>query len=238
MAGKSIKPIKWIITPELHERIKDLYHAQVGMTNQGVVREFAKSIGYPKWKISRYAVKQGWATRQHKEPDWSGREKRLLQSSGHLSIERIQKNLARAGFRRSLTGIVLKRKRMRVPSNLQGQSARSVALCFGVDDHVITRWIRLGWLKAHKRGTKRHPQQGGDIYYIKDCWIREFIIQYIAEIDLRKVDKYWLVDLLAGGPLGLGSLAGPALTHDRPEFPEAVSGDGYDQINHCVLAGL
>lgn len=50
------------------------------------------------------------------------------------------------------------------------------------------------------------PAQGGDIYFIRDKWVRDFILAYIAEIDIRKVDKYWFVDLLAGGNIGLGPL--------------------------------
>ena len=69
----------------------------------------------------------------------------------------------------------------------------------GVDDHCITRWIGLGYLQAKRRGTDRTPQQGGDIWYIKDRWVRDFVVDHVNEIDIRKVDKYWFVDLLAAG---------------------------------------
>jgi hypothetical protein len=44
---------------------------------------------------------------------------------------------------------------MRYLQNLKGQSARSLALCLGEDDHFVTNAIRKGLLKAEKRGTKR-----------------------------------------------------------------------------------
>ena len=54
----------------------------------------------------------------------------------------------------------------------------------------------MGWLKASQRDTSRTPRQG-EIFYIKDQWIREFIIESVSIIDFRKVDKYWFVDILA-----------------------------------------
>jgi len=143
---------------------------------------------------------QGWIAKTRKEPDWGERELKILERSAHLSPERIALRLKRYGFSRSVTGIVLKRKRMRFLRNLHGWSKRQVAACFGVDDHAISRWIRLGYLKAKRRGTKRVEAQGGDHWFIKDKWLRDFIVNNVAEIDFRKVDKFWLVDLLAGGP--------------------------------------
>ena len=102
------------------------------------------------------------------------------------------------GFHRTVTGIVLKRKRQRLPSNLKGQSAHGLSDCFGVDSKTICEWIASGKLKAEKRGTNRTDRQGGDIWFIKDRCIRNFIINYISEVDFRKVDKYWLVDILTG----------------------------------------
>lgn len=192
------RPTKWLITTEIHEQIKKLYQARVGMNKRPVIKDYADKIKYPKWKIIRYAQKQGWATRGKKEPHWSKKELEILERSGHRSPEIIRQHLKNAGFNRTVTGIVVKRKRMRIPSNLQGYSACQVAECFGVDVHSVLRWIRLGWLKANRRGTKRRIHQGGDIYFIRNKWIRDFILEYLPEIDIRKVDKYWFVDLLAG----------------------------------------
>lgn len=165
-----------------------------------IMGEVARNLKLPRWKITRHAVLQGWIARTKKEPDWTERELGILERSAHLSPERIALRLKARGYRRSATGVVLKRKRMRFLHNLHGQSKRQVAQCFGVDDHAISRWIRLGYLVAKRRGTKRVEAQGGDHWFIKDRWIKEFIVNNVAEIDFRKVDKFWLVDLLAGGP--------------------------------------
>jgi len=195
------KKTKYSITPEMHEQIKYVYQTR---TQTGEVKALAVKLGLPRWKISKYAQKQGWLPIIWKQPDWTEKELKILEGSARHTPEKIQKVLKKAGYSRSVTGIFLKRRRMRYLKNLNGQTARSVAKCFGVDDHCVTRWIQLGYLKAIKRGTKRTARQGGDQWYIRDKWIRNFIINCIDEIDIRKVDKYWFVDLLAGGDKGTG----------------------------------
>ena len=193
MVGQVLKPVKYVITQEMHERIKQVYQT---MTGRGEVNDLADELGLPRWKIGRYATHQGWVAKQKKAPDWNEGELSILERSAHCCPEIIQRRLKNVGFKRSVIGIVLKRKRMRFLQNLHGQSARSVAECFGVDDHVIARWIKLGALKARRRGTNRTSKQGGDHWFIKDLWIKQFVVNYISEIDVRKADKYWLVDLL------------------------------------------
>ena len=198
---------KWPISPEMHKEIKRLYQTRVGMSKDHPVKAYAEKIGYPRWKITRYAMTQGWVARQKKARGWSEKELRILQQSAHRHPEVIQRHLKRTGFNRTVVAIVQKRKRQRCLKNIGGQSAYQLAQCFGIDSHTITRWIRLGYLKANKRGTERTSKQGGDTYFIRDKWVRDFILEYIAEIDIRKVDKFWFVDLLAGGQNGLGPLS-------------------------------
>jgi hypothetical protein len=184
------------ITPELHEKIKRLYQNKTECS--GEVRDFAKKHRLPRWKISRYAITNGWIAKQKKEPDWSEKELELLERSAHQDPEVIRRNLKKAGFTRSVTGISLKRRRMRFLQNLPGQSAQMLAMCLGEDVHFILKQIRLGRLKAQRRIQKRTPQQGGNAYLIRDKDAREFIVSYPELIDLRKVDKFWFIDLLAG----------------------------------------
>ena len=193
LSGQSLKPLRWPITPEIHDKIKNAYHT---ITGNGEILDLARCLGYPRWKITRYAVQQGWIAKQKKEPNWMDKELEILERSAHLSPEVIQRHLKGAGFRRSAIAIQLKRKRMRFLQNLQGQSARMLSECLGVDVKFVTRAIQNGRLKAHRRGTERTPQQGGDIYYIKDSAIKTYILENLNEIDIRKVDKYWFVDIL------------------------------------------
>jgi hypothetical protein len=195
---QSKRPRTWpVITPEMHEQIKRLYLDKRG--HSGAVREFAQHHGLPRWKISRYALEQGWTAKQPKEPDWSEAELALMERNAHHCPAVIQRKLKASGFQRSVVGIVLKRCRMRMLQNLEGMSATQLALCLGEDGHFVTRAIRLGLLRAQRRQTERTPQQGGDTYLIRESHIREFILNNLNTIDLRKVDKYWFVDLLTKG---------------------------------------
>lgn len=186
--------LKHIVSPEQHENIKRAYQT---MTGNGEVKKLAKKINLPRWKISKYALKNGWIATHSKMPDWTKRELKILEKNAHRPVEFIYKKLKKEQFHRTETAIVLKRKRMRFAKNLEGQSATGLAECFGVDGHTITKAIKDGKLKADKRDTKRTALQGGDTWYIKDKDVRSYILNYLPEIDLRKVDKYWFVDVLS-----------------------------------------
>ena len=187
---------KWPpITSELHDRIKGLYQSK--RNRSGEVREFAARHGLPRWKVTRYAIRKGWIPKQKKEPAWSDAELRILKKHAQHCPETIQKYLTARGFKRSVTGIVLKRRRMRLVANLDGQSAWSLAMCLGEDVHFVMTQIRSGRLKASVRKLHRTPQQGGNPYLIKDRDVRDFIVGNVNLIDLRKTDKYWLIDLLS-----------------------------------------
>jgi hypothetical protein len=81
-------------------------------------------------------------------------------------------------------------------------SAHQTAECFGVDAKTVTRWISLGLLRADRRGTERVAEQGGDMWFIREKYLRRFVLENLNQVDLRKVDKYWFVDLITGGDSG------------------------------------
>ncbi|MFH1777582.1 MAG: hypothetical protein ABH952_08520 [Candidatus Omnitrophota bacterium] len=192
---------KYFITPQIEREIINLYQKKASMGSdryESHCKDLAEKYGLPRWKITRYAQRKGLIAVGKKEPDWSEKEMRILEKHAEKVPERIQIHLRKAGFTRSLIAIVLKRKRLNLLAQyrIEGQSARVVAECLGVDVHAVTRWIKLGHLKATRRGTKRTELQGGDHWEIKTKDLRDFVINYLVEIDLRKVDKFWFVDLL------------------------------------------
>jgi hypothetical protein len=192
-------------TPGIDAEIRRVYQEEVGMGScmlgESPQRELAYRLGWPRWKVTRRAQHLGLITKTKKQPDWSEQELIILEHHAHKIPEVIQRYLKRYGFERSVTAIVLKRKRMRCLRNLEGQSATDLALCFGVDMKTVQRWILTGYLKAKKRGTHRTEQQGGDMWWIKERDIVEFVKEYVDVIDLRKVDKWWFVGLLTAEDL-------------------------------------
>jgi len=66
-------------------------------------------------------------------------------------------------------------------------SANGLARALGTDNHTVARWIRAGHLK------------GPDIYLIHEKDVRRFILGHPTDIDLRKVDQLWFLDLITNG---------------------------------------
>jgi hypothetical protein len=194
------KPIKHPVTPEMDAVIRRVYRTEG--TGSGEVRELARRLGLPRWKVSRRALELGVRESKIKESPWSETELRILERNAHLSPQRISIRLARVGYRRTATAVTLKLKRLRLRSNLNGMSARQTAECFGVDAKTVTRWISLGLLRADRRGTERVAEQGGDMWFIREKYLRRFVLENLNQVDLRKVDKYWFVDLITGGDSG------------------------------------
>ncbi len=193
MRGRKTKS-KYPVTPEMHEEIRRIYQREP-VSNQ--INDLAKRLRIPRWKITRYASHQGWIAKQKKQAPWTEAETEQLQRLARYAPEVVSRKMKAAGYHRSTTACVLKMRRLHMSQNLHGQSACSLAMCLGEDVKFVTRAIKSGALRAKKRGTARTEQQGGDMYYILDKDTKNFIVENVAIIDFRKVDKYWLVDLLA-----------------------------------------
>ncbi len=183
--------------PRIDEAIANAYRQWREFGNRTAIRNLAERIGWPRWSVNRRASEMGIA--QTKELPWSEREVVILERWGHLTDHGIQTKLAKSGFHRSLTAVHLKVKRLRIKRNLDGYSAHSLSQAFGVDGHVVTKWIARGMLKAERRGTARTGQQNGDTYWITNADVKQFIAGYPNEIDLAKVEKFWFLDLVTDG---------------------------------------
>ena len=153
----------------------------------------------PHWALKKRARELGLA--RTKELPWSEAELAILSRYAWMSDERIRLRLKAAVYKRTVTGIHLKLKRMRFKHDGSFYSANSLAQALGIDSHAVTRWIKSGRLKAKLRGTARGPLQNGDTYVIQEKDVRQFILQHPTEIDLRKVDQLWFLDLITNGLL-------------------------------------
>lgn len=190
---------KYIFTAGMDDLIRRVYQQYVGMSRRPVARALAEKLGLPRWRVSRRALELGCSIPRKKEPIWTEPELSILERFSHRHPSYIQKILKRNGFNRTEVGIVLKRKRMRLIANREGMSACQAAEFFGVDVNWVTRQIAEGGLKAERRETMRTEKQGGDIYYIREKHIRKFIIDNPELIDIRKIEKFYFIELLANG---------------------------------------
>lgn len=188
---------------KVHERqaweTNDQIDALIQRTYQKVpqkkdIQHLAALVGRPRWWVSKRAAKLGLVAPRFKEPAWAEAEIDLITDQAHKHTKTIQKILKRAGFIRTETAIIVKLKRLAAdrtdPNHL---NANQLATVMGVDRKTVSGWIAKGWLKAERRNATTTD----DFWWIHRRDIRRFVIDNVAAVDLRKVEKFWFVDLLA-----------------------------------------
>src|SRR6266704_1957576 len=188
---------KYVFTAQIDQRIREIYFSHPNAKARPGIRHLAEQVGIPHWALKKRARELGLA--RTKEKPWSEPELAILARYAWMSDERIRLKLKAAGYARTVTGIHLKLKRMRFKCDPNFYSGKGLAQALGIDSHVVTRWIKSGHLKAQLRGTARSEQQGGDIYLIREKDVRRFVLEHPTEIDLRKVDQLWFLDLITYG---------------------------------------
>ena len=189
---------KYKPTPLIDKEIEEAY-AKQRSGDRSALSRVSREIGWPRDAVCKRGAELGLA--RIKERPWSAMEEIILERFGHMAPSGIQRQLATAGFFRSIGAIQVKLNRNRIKGNLDGYSACKLADAFGVDVHKVMLWIRRGLLRASRRGTDRVISQGGDIFWIPRREVKRFILRAPEEIDLGRVEKIWFLDLLTGGKL-------------------------------------
>jgi hypothetical protein len=188
---------KYVFADQIDQLIREVYIGHRDARTRPGIRVLAKRVGIPHWALKKRARELGLA--RTKELPWTDLELAILSRHAWMSDERIRLKLKAAGYSRTVTGIHLKLRRMRFKHDGSFYSARGLAQALGVDSHVVTWWIKSGHLKAKRRGTARTELQNGDIYLIHQKDARRFILEHPTDIDLRKVDQLWFLDLITNG---------------------------------------
>lgn len=188
---------RWKSSDQIDAVIRRVYQRT---PTKGDVNDLAFAVGRPRWWVTKRAARLGLVTPRFKEPAWTDVERDIVRDNFHRSPATIQRMLKRAGFARTETAIMVMGKRLgatrEAPLHL---TARGLATLMGVDATTVAGWISRGLLKAKRRGTDRTSAQGGDQHWIHLRDVRAFIVDNAAVVDLRKVDKFWFIDLLAHG---------------------------------------
>jgi len=164
---------------------------------KGDIDALAATINRPRWWVTKRASKLGLVTPRFKEPEWTDAEREIVHDNFHRSAKTIQRMLKRAGHVRTETAITVMGKRLGATrEDPHHVTAHGLATLMGVDSKAVSGWIARGLLKARRRGTDRTASQGGDQYWIHLRDVRSFIIENAAVVDIRKVDKFWFIDLI------------------------------------------
>jgi len=152
--------------------------------------------GVPRWKMRQWAVELGLA--RSRDPRWTKEDENYLERNLHReSVQDIADHLGRTD-----TAVKLKAKRLGVNKcDQEGYTQRGLCAGLGCNHRKIKRWISNGWLKGSRRQTERAVD---DTWYFSDFAIYQFIKEHPEEIDPRRADWLWLVDIMAGGVGELG----------------------------------
>lgn len=181
---------KYFLTDQQRRMILNEY-----IGTQENITDLMYRLGAPRWRVVRWAQELGLCRRGVKAPYWTEEEERYLESHLHRQkIGIIAKHLGRTE-----TAVKLKAKRLGVNKKGEGYTARGLGLGLGCDSHKIIKWVEKGWLKAARRGT----DCVFDYWLFLDQDIRDFLIAHPLEIDQRRMDWLWVIDILSNG---LGSL--------------------------------
>lgn len=189
----------WKATPELDARIISEW-ALLDGKKKGEVGNLADRLGVPRWWLSDRASALGLTIAHKKEPPWTKAEDLLLEQVPLHRPEEAARIFREHGFQRSPTAIVVRCKRRGLSRRAthESLSAAEVARILGVDGKWVTSRCIDGRLVGGRRGSQRLAQQGGDAWAIRPEDLRQFIIDNVHEIDLRKVEKFGFMWVLAG----------------------------------------
>lgn len=164
---------------------------------KGGLSKLAHQTSRPRPWLSARARHLGIVPPRFKEPAWSAPEIELLHKHAPKLPGTIGRILAKAGFKRSNGSIRQKLVKMRCDrSDDDIYSACGLAELFGVDEHLVLSWINKGWLKAQRKGSARQY----DLYRIHRNAVRRFAVENAGAIDIRRVEKHWFIEVLAGSP--------------------------------------
>lgn len=181
--------------PEMDERIRAEWPTLKG---RGAVNALALALDVPRWWLSKQATKLGLSAPHRKEPRWTEAEDALMRKVPLHDPHRAARIFREHGYSRTATAIVVRAKRLDLSRRThETLSARATAKILGVDDKTVTTWCIAGDLKAGRRGSKRLVQQGGDAWAIEPADLRSFILDNLDRIDIRKVEKFAFVALIA-----------------------------------------
>ena len=167
--------------------------------------EYARRVGVPKHAVVARAKQLG-LTQPKKEKPWTEKEKALIKRLSWMTAYMIYKEFKRRGFKRSLTAVRLKYKRLRLYAQREWYNARDLSEALGHDSHTVAKWIADGHLKAQRREfdvpesstANRHYE-----YVVTHEALREFMFRHHDLIDLRRItDQGWFWDVIKHKDLG------------------------------------
>lgn len=198
--GHPWSPVNW--TPEMDGVIRAEWQ-RVQMRSNGLnAARLAKRLGVSRLQLLDRAARIGVSARYVRQPGWTEAEDELLRQLRHFSLATIREKMRAAGYQRTENAISSRigKLRCRLSDSDEVYSANQLAALMGVSTVKVGNWIKRGELKAKPRTDTADHRNGGvaDRWMISRAAVRSLLIDYTAQVDISRADKFWLVDLLAG----------------------------------------
>lgn len=169
---------------------------------RGQVQALADELKLPRWWVSKRARELGLVIAHKKEPKWSAPEEKLLEEVPLHNPDKCAEIFREHGFNRSPTAIVVRAHRRKISRRFKDAlAAGDVAEILGVDTKTASVMLQNGEIVATRRKDKRTPQQGGHRWMVEPIDLRRYVLANLERIDLRKVEKFAFVQLIANEPL-------------------------------------
>jgi len=183
----------------LEEAVRHLYTHPIG---KGEVNAFCKKHNINHNVLSKIACKLQVRQPKKNNYGWNEGEIKILTKYKGKSYSYIRRNLKAAGFCRSDSSIANKCKRMGFSLEMDPASMALELDCYsrpylaslmGVSETTVKRWIDRGLLKFNK---SQESDKGYLYYKITSKHIKDFITNHVSILEIAKIDKFWLVDML------------------------------------------
>lgn len=166
---------------------------------KGDVSKLADRLNRPRDWIGRRALALGMIKPRFKDTPWNDDEIEVLSETMHRSPEYVRRALAAKGFNRTVSAILVKRKRLGLKAIDSGVlTSGMISSLLGVNSSTAFRWIRMGYLPAKRKGTARDE---GDPWIITTDGLRKMLRDHPHLVDLRKIpasNHCWFIDLCTG----------------------------------------
>jgi hypothetical protein len=176
---------RWTSSEQIDAVIRRVYPT---CTAKNDVNRLAVSLSRPPWWVSKRAARLGLVSPRFKALPWSQPELDYIQERAHINPNNLRMGLARLGYRRTETAISVMLRRLGACTHDPNEyNANGLAALFGIDRKGVLNWIEKGWLKAKRRG---------ELWSIRRRDVRAFVADNMHAVDIRKVDKFWFIDLL------------------------------------------
>lgn len=187
---------------------------------RGAIREMAHKNGLD-YSWVKYRARSLGIQTQKKSPEWTLSEKLILESLVGSTTQKIQEELKRLGYYRTLEAIDCRMVILGLTRiHEEGLNGSDVAKIFGVEQRTVSRWIIKGIMKGEKKSyTCYNPTGEPSQWFVTPREVKNFIKTHRGRYDLKKVNQDLFLAILFDS-----WKQEVILTNSDEEYTDAASG--------------